>query len=337
MERRSRISLDNPALRGRLRQAPLAGVSTAGRSMDVRAARTSRPVVVSPQPAAKLASSTQPAPKPLPQSPALPSLQRMTTHIGALKHESKSKAHFPRQARSNVLKRQMVRASAKKYRPKHRRPLMPTLLSGLAILLFAVGLFVVFSSLRADHSVKAQVKELSKQTDDGSSDGVPSEEDPPINLSSYSVAPDIPKLLTIEKIGVNARVRRLGVNANNVLKAPANIFDVGWYDGSAKPGENGTVVLDGHVSGPTKHGVFYSIGTLKAGDKVQLERGDGKKFNYIVTGTQVYDNDKVDMAKVMTSSEPGKAALNLITCTGRYNVRTNSFEQRLVVFTVQDL
>ncbi len=335
MERQSRISLDNPAFRGRLRQASLPAVPTAAptttRFMDVHMRDAPQPVA-----AARPNPQAQQIPKPLSRISASPPLQRITTHHGALKHEAKSKLHLPRQARSNVLKRQMVRSSAKKYRPKHRRPLMPTLLSGLAVLLFTIGLLVVFSSLRTDRSVRAQVKQLTKQTDDGSSDGAPAEDDPPINLGSYSVAPDMPKIFSIEKIGVNARVRRLGVDANNILKAPANIFDVGWYDGSAKPGENGTVVLDGHVSGPTRHGVFYSIGTLKAGDKVKLERGDGKKFSYTVTGTQVFDNDKVDMAKVMTSSVAGKPALNFMTCTGRFNVRTNSFEQRVVVFTVQD-
>lgn len=245
----------------------------------------------------------------------------------------------PKQSRSGVLKRQAVKGESKKsHSHKHRRPLVPTLLTAMAIMLFTFGLLVLFSTLKTNHTVKAQVKQLSQNSskDDGITDEAPSEEDPPANPGNYEVAADLPRLITIDKIGVRARVRRLGVGANNVLKAPANIFDAGWYDSSAKPGENGTVVLDGHVSGPTKHGVFYSIGTLKAGDKVKLERGDGQVLSYTVTGTQVYDNDKVDMAKVLTTAVPGKPGLNFMTCTGRFNVRSNSFEQRVVVFSVQD-
>lgn len=333
MERRSRISMDNPAFRGRLRASPYVASSSSARTM--REVHNAQIVPVDSPEKTTPASIDEPS-RPLLQ-PSMSPLPRITTHTTALAPQvNKSKVHLPRQLRSNVLKRQTVRLSAKKYRPKHRRPLMPTLLSGLAVVLFTAGVFVVFNSLKADHTVKAQDRQLSKQTDSNANSSAPSEDDPPTNVDLYNVAPDMPKLLTIEKIGVNARIRRLGVDSNSMPKAPANIFDVGWYDGSAKPGENGTVVLDGHVSGATKRGVFYSLGSLKNGDKVQLERGDGKKFNYTVTGTQVYDNDKVDMAKVMASSVPGKPALNFMTFTGRFNVRTNSFEQRVVVFTVQD-
>jgi sortase A len=203
--------------------------------------------------------------------------------------------------------------------------------------LFSFGAFAAINSLRTDKQVKAQVQGLAtKAEDDGITDGLPNEDDPPKDIGSYAVAGDLPRFFNVEKLGLHARVRRLGVGNNNILKAPANIFDVGWYDGSAKPGENGTVVLDGHVSGPTKRGVFYNIGTLQKGDKVSIERGDGKMINYSVTGTEVYDNDKVDMAKVMTTSVPGKAAMNFMTCTGRFNVRTNQYEQRVVVFAVED-
>jgi len=253
----------------------------------------------------------------------------------------KSRPDFPKQNRSNVLSRQIPKPPSYTSATKHRRPLMPIFLSGLAIVLFAAGVLVLINTLRTNHIVKAQVKLLSQKADSGDtgiSDGTPSEANPPNSAGNtgYKVAADSPRLLTIDKIGVSAKIRPVGTGPNNILKAPANIYDAGWYDSSAKPGENGTIVLDGHVSGPTKHGVFYGLGTLKSGDKVKIERGDGTQFSYTVTGIQVFDNDKVDMSKVITSSVPGKPGLNLMTCAGRFNVRTNQFEQRVVVFTVQD-
>lgn len=322
MERRSRISLDNPAFHGRIRtvrsNASYVRPYAIGGFNDLQVKPKTAKPVASLQPRS---DSAGPSPMPV-----------LKQKISAA---SKPRPHLPKQARSHVLKRQMVKVSSKRYRPKHRRPLMPTLLSAMAVTLFLVGVLTVFNAIRTDRNVKAQVKGLSSQKDDNSGDGVPSEDDPPKNLESYKVAPDLPRLLNIEKLGVNTRIRRLGVSPSNVLKAPANIFDAGWYDGSAKPGENGTVVIDGHVSGPTQKGVFYSIGTLKADDVIKIERGDGQIFTYKVTGSQVYDNDKVDMAKVMTTSVPGKPGLNLVTCTGRFNVRTNTYEQRVVVFAVQ--
>lgn len=343
MERRSRISLDNPVLQDRMRSGSF-------RPYVVRPSRATSFDMVEP---ARRIHHSHPKPEtnipPVAQQPIynqqtaqsvpIESFHRIRTAAAPVIHDQpKQTKHLPRQSRSAVLKRQQIKKMAKTQRAKHRRSLMPTLLTTMAVFLFSAGILVLISSLRTDSSVKAQVKQMSKHTneDDGISDGLPSEDDPPTSLEGYNVAPDLPRFFTIEKLGVHARVKRLGVNVNNVLKAPANIFDVGWYDGSAKPGENGTVVLDGHVSGPTKHGVFYSIGSLKKGDKIQVERGDGKIFTYTVTATEIYDYSKVDMAKVLTSSVPGKPALNFMTCTGRFNVRTNSFEQRIVVFTTQD-
>lgn len=203
-------------------------------------------------------------------------------------------------------------------------------------MLFVVGVAVAIMSLRTDKTVTAQVKQLAKQSEEGTTAvNVPSE-DPPANTGTYNIAPDLPKMLSIDKISVNARIKRVGVDQNNAIKAPANIFDIGWYDGSAKPGEAGAVVLDGHVSGPTKPGVFHGINKLKPGDKVSLTRGDGKLFTYSVTGSQTYNADEVDMAKIMTTSVAGKPGLNLITCAGKFDAKTNKFAQRVVVFAVQD-
>lgn len=332
MERRSRISIDSPGLKDRTRPRSFDIVkrSTYTHNLDLRPHKPQHP---KPSHIAKTAEPNQQTSRTVQDISAQPA--KLVT--AAPRIEIDRQQHLPKQSRSNVLKRQMVKQAAKLRPSKHRWPLMPTLLTAMAVMLFMAGVLVLVSTLRTNDSVKAQVKQLSQQTDDdGITDELPSEDNPPTNLGDYKVAPDMPRFFNIEKLGVHARVKRVGVSADNVLKAPANIFDVGWYDGSAKPGENGTVVLDGHVSGPTKHGVFYNAGSLKAGDKVQLERGDGKVLSYTVTAVETHDYDKVDMSKVLTSSVPGKPALNFMTCAGRFNVRTNSFEQRIVVFTVQD-
>jgi LPXTG-site transpeptidase (sortase) family protein len=323
MGHRTKISLDNPVFRGRIRQPrrtfvrarPHAPIGGAHRRPVSKPEQTKTDVVVQEQ------------------SP-ITSIAQHAKHL----YNPKQLPHLPRQSRSSVLKRQTVKPIPKKYHPKHRRPVIFTVASAMAVALFGVGLLAVFSNLRSDKTVKAQTGQAvaGANTDEGISNGLPSEKEPPLNINDYVVADDLPRFLNIEKLGVKARVRRLGIGTNNVIKSPSNIFDVGWYEGSAKPGENGTVVVDGHASGATKHGVFYSLSSLKSGDKLSLERGDGKIYAYTIVALQTYDNDKVDMDKVMKTSVPGKSALNLVSCSGRFNVRTNQFEQRVAVFAIQD-
>ena len=155
---------------------------------------------------------------------------------------------------------------------------------------------------------------------------------PPAKVDSYKVAPSFPRKISIAKIGVDSRVLALGVKSNNELKAPVNIYDTGWYEGSAKPGEQGAMLLDGHVHGPTQPGVFYNLKKLVAGDVIAVERGDGTKFNYRVVSSKTYDKENVDMAVAMSPVEAGKPGLNLITCAGSFNNQADQYEDRLVGF-----
>jgi LPXTG-site transpeptidase (sortase) family protein len=211
----------------------------------------------------------------------------------------------------------------------------------LAGLLFVFGIAVGINGLRANHAVTAQVKQLSHASAAVAGASVPAaadvpNEDKPPAASTYQVAANAPRMLTIGKIGVQARIMRTTVNARNELGTPANIFDTAWYEASAKPGQAGAMLIDGHVSGPTQNGVFYDLKKLIKGDKITVERGDGKVFTYTVQTSKTYNADAVDMAAALTPVVSGKPGLNIMTCTGKLDSTRTHFEQRLVVFASQD-
>jgi len=91
---------------------------------------------------------------------------------------------------------------------------------------------------------------------------------------------------------------------------------------------------------PVVNGVTLAVAeggtTVLTAANFNITDPDSTTFTYTVTGTQAYDYDKVDMAKVMTTSVPVKAALNFMTCSGRLNESKNQFEQRTVVVAVQE-
>ncbi|MBA3758089.1 class F sortase [Candidatus Saccharibacteria bacterium] len=247
------------------------------------------------------------------------------------------KPALPRQSRSVVLTRQMVQKKPKKRIPhvSHRSG-VSALLVMMAVAVFASGSFVAYMGWNTHKKAAAQAEVLSRSTDNKNSGDVPAEDavDADI-LKAYQVSPASPRVIKIPRLKIDARVKPLSLKDSGDLMAPDNINDVGWYDGSSKPGENGAVLVDGHVQGPTKPGVFYRLTNLKEGDTVEIERGDGKLITYKVVMTESVDQDKVNMTKALTSIDPSKPGLNLITCTGRYDVRTNKYEQRLIIYTVQ--
>ncbi len=216
--------------------------------------------------------------------------------------------------------------------PKHRVN-SSTLLTAMAVLLVVAGSTVAFIGWRTNHKVAAQVRGLAQQNNHAD-DGVPDEDKPSdAAYGAYSVAPDLPKYVRIPKLGTAAMVQRQTIDKSGALKAPNNVHVAGWYDGSSKPGEGGAVLLDGHVAGPTQHGVFYNLKNLVAGDTIEVERGDGKIFTYKVVKAVSSKPEQLDMASALLPVVVGKPGLNLITCTG--NVTGMHYDQRLLVYTVQ--
>lgn len=204
---------------------------------------------------------------------------------------------------------------------------------GVALLLVTVGAYVVLASVDAKHkSITTTTESAGTQR---STSSVNTKKPSPSVVAAYSVAPNLPKYLMITSIGVDARVFAVGLTTNGVIGTPDNVFDTAWYDGSAKPGQLGAMLIDGHISSWTSPGVFYRLTRLKAGDTVQVVRGDNKVFSYKVVKTVIYPSDKVNMSTVLSPVTPGENGLNLISCTGDIIPHTSKFNERIVVFTQQ--
>ncbi len=242
--------------------------------------------------------------------------------------------------------RQQYRQPAAQPKPKDSKPTWKQLLTrsnvlvGMAGFVFLMGVGVSLHSFLTTKNVTQQVQALSSETaTDGATSGDEKPDETPLNpksLSRYTAAPDYPRKITINKIGVEARVKPLGVSKENQLLAPGSIYDAGWYEASAKPGvDAGAVLLDGHVHGPSKPGIFVNLKKLVPGDMIEIERGDGRVVTYRVEKTSQSPVATLDMKALLKSVKPGKQGLNIVTCGGKYDAKTGHYESRDQVFAVQ--
>ena len=150
-------------------------------------------------------------------------------------------------------------------------------------------------------------------------------------VTEYIVAPDRPRYLTVEKLGINkARIIPMGVNVNGELATPNNILDVGWYDASGLPGMGGTMIIDGHNGGPHVHGVFKDLPDLAEGDLIVVERGDGVVFKYRVVENKsvLLSESDAYMSTAARSPESGKESVTLISCTGEWSQQQGTYLSR---------
>jgi sortase A len=136
--------------------------------------------------------------------------------------------------------------------------------------------------------------------------------------------------LVIPKIGVDAPVVTLGVDAQGVMQSPKTAFEVGWYNFTAQPGTGGNAVFSGHVDfasvGPA---VFWHLRDLGPGDLVQVRLADGTTYQYVVVSSTSYPGDDAPIADIVGPT--GKDSVTIITCTGTFNRDVHQYSHRLVV------
>jgi hypothetical protein len=148
--------------------------------------------------------------------------------------------------------------------------------------------------------------------------------------------PEDPRFLRIPELGVFSRVKTLGLTPEGAVDAPRNIFDTGWYNGSVRPGSRaGSSLILGHVSGWTGPGVFKNISKLSVGAEFEIEKGTGEKIRYSVVRSEQIPLDQVDMSKILSTEVAGEHDVKLMTCSGRYNSATETFEDRFIVYAKQ--
>lgn len=201
---------------------------------------------------------------------------------------------------------------------------------GLVVVLIA-GFFLRVAIWENDYYARMEGSERAAAVETEPEEELVEVEPTETEVAEWTVAPDRPRYLTIEKPGVyKARVIPMGINSRGELSTPNNIFDVGWYESSGKPGHGGTMLIDGHNGGPNVLGVFKNLPSLENGDVIEVERGDGVVFRYAVVenvSVPLAESD-IYMNTAMHSPEQGRESLTLISCTGEWSQSQGTYLSR---------
>jgi hypothetical protein len=141
-----------------------------------------------------------------------------------------------------------------------------------------------------------------------------------------------PVRITIRRIGVDAGIVPVATDGNGALEVPPLDHPeiAGWYRPGPTPGQAGNAVLVGHVDSQQGPAVFFQLGRLQPGDAVQVTRVDGRVARFIVDGVGAYPKERFPTERVYGGG--ADARLRLITCGGRFNPRTGSYPDNIVVF-----
>jgi len=142
-----------------------------------------------------------------------------------------------------------------------------------------------------------------------------------------------PVAVRIPAIGVNSRLLRLGLNADGTMQVPsltAAPDQAAWYKYSVTPGQRGVSVIEGHVDGYQGPAVFFRLGALRPGNRIDVRLADGVIAVFRVTGVREYLKAHFPASTVYGTTR--HAALRLITCGGSFDYATRHYLSSTVVF-----
>jgi len=152
----------------------------------------------------------------------------------------------------------------------------------------------------------------------------------PEKPNGFALTQSAPVKISIPKINIEADFVDLGITGNNEIEVPETTTEVGWYKFGPTPGELGPAIVLGHVDSKTGPGVFFYLGQLEPGDRIDITRADGTIAQFQVDGLERYDQSFFPTSLVYGDIE--HAGLRLITCSGSYDRKQRRYDHNLVVY-----
>jgi hypothetical protein len=151
--------------------------------------------------------------------------------------------------------------------------------------------------------------------------------------AAHPAAParSVPVSIRIPAMGVSVSLSQLGINADGTPQVPTKYQEPGWYKLGPTPGTMGSAVILGHVDDKKGPAVFYKLGSLKAGDKVDVSLASGAVAHFAVKAVETYLKAQFPSQKVYGSN--GSRALQLVTCGGKFDKASGHYLSNVVAYT----
>jgi hypothetical protein len=148
-----------------------------------------------------------------------------------------------------------------------------------------------------------------------------------------SLGRSAPVSVAIPAIGVRSPLLRLGLNPDGTIQVPdvaTSADEAAWYKYSVTPGQIGAAVIEGHVDSQVGPAVFFRLGALHPGDRIDVTLADAMTAVFRVTGVREYTKDNFPTKMIYGTTN--YASLRVVTCGGTFDYATGHYLSSVVVF-----
>jgi sortase (surface protein transpeptidase) len=126
-----------------------------------------------------------------------------------------------------------------------------------------------------------------------------------------------PVQISIPSIGVRSTVLPIGLADDGSLAVPQpgpDLDKAAWFEKSPTPGQPGPSIIEGHVDSEKGPSVFFELGKLHPGSRIEVTRRDGVLVTFTVNAVRDYQKDRFP-TDVVYGGDLSHPQLRLITCS----------------------
>ena len=144
--------------------------------------------------------------------------------------------------------------------------------------------------------------------------------------------PSAPRRLTIPSIKVEAPILEVGLAKDGSVDVPPlqRHNEAGWFDQGPTPGQFGPALIVGHADTRSGPSVFYRLGKLKPGQRIEVLREDDSVAIFRINSVEHFSKEKLPLNRVY--GDYSRPSLRLMTCGGRWLGGKQGYSDNVVVF-----
>ena len=210
-------------------------------------------------------------------------------------------------------------------------------LLGIAMIaLFLSVPFVVRSMFSGTASEVAATRPSSSEVLATTSSAASSAVDGPSVTETPSAVPSTPSerlarpvRVRIPAIGVDARLRPIGLHDDGSMEVP-DFGMAGWYRLGPRPGEPGPAVVVAHVDSYEGPDVFFRLRELSPGDEIEVRHKDGTWSRFVVQSTEQQLKEKLPVDRIWNRTRD--PVLRLVTCGGEFDEVERHYRSNVIVY-----
>ncbi|MGR8011933.1 class F sortase [Streptomyces hypolithicus] len=139
-----------------------------------------------------------------------------------------------------------------------------------------------------------------------------------------------PVRVSVPSLKVSSTLEELGLDKSRAMQTPRDPDKAGWYRPGPAPGAEGPSVIAGHVTWDGEPAVFFKLATLRVGDRIEVERQDGRTAEFTVDKVAQYPKNEFPTVEVYRNLD--HAGLRLITCGGSYSEADSRYADNVIVY-----